>query len=385
MFLFYVKNLLFCPLSSNFASMKLHVFNPEHDIALAADLSQFTAPHAGRQLRADLGHIPALWAEKGDMVLVDDVSAALNSIRHLHAFVNDVCFVTFDDLRQMNNHDGQSLFSAISVWGWDRAIVRQLERCGFKEMLPSTSQLQQIRVISSRKWAAENLLGKLVSVDQQFLGKAQIITSISQLQSPHFSFQRVLKAPWSSSGRGVRYELNEEHRKRNELWAKNVINSQGCIMVEPFYNKIVDFGMEFEVAANGMVSYQGLSVFKTANGAYVGSIIASEKAKRKILGKYISDDTIDKVKNAICDITTDLFANKYQGPFGVDMMIVSDNGILKLHPCVELNLRRTMGHVALALPSDELQPQRLMRISYTDKYRLQIINTNENVINNMVL
>lgn len=30
---------------------KLHIFNPEHDIALASNLSNFTAPHAGRQLR----------------------------------------------------------------------------------------------------------------------------------------------------------------------------------------------------------------------------------------------------------------------------------------------------------------------------------------------
>ena len=42
--------------------MKLHIFNPEHDLALAANLSNFTAPHAGRQLRADLGFIPAIWA-----------------------------------------------------------------------------------------------------------------------------------------------------------------------------------------------------------------------------------------------------------------------------------------------------------------------------------
>ena len=52
--------------------MTLHIFNPEHDIALASGLSNFTAPHAGRQLRHDLGFLPALWAGEGDVVLVDD-------------------------------------------------------------------------------------------------------------------------------------------------------------------------------------------------------------------------------------------------------------------------------------------------------------------------
>ena len=54
----------------------LHIFNPEHDIALAANLSNFTAPHAGRQLRHDLGYLPAIWAAPGDYVLVADVEGA---------------------------------------------------------------------------------------------------------------------------------------------------------------------------------------------------------------------------------------------------------------------------------------------------------------------
>ena len=56
--------------------MTLHIFNPEHDIALAANLSNFTAPHAGRQLRHDLGFLPALWAAEGDSVLVENPARA---------------------------------------------------------------------------------------------------------------------------------------------------------------------------------------------------------------------------------------------------------------------------------------------------------------------
>ena len=63
--------------------MKLLVFNPEHDIALASNLANFTAPHAGRQLRADLGFLPALWAEEGDKVLVDHVESAEKAFRRV--------------------------------------------------------------------------------------------------------------------------------------------------------------------------------------------------------------------------------------------------------------------------------------------------------------
>jgi hypothetical protein len=30
-------------------------------------------------------------------------------------------------------------------------------------------------------------------------------------------------------------------------------------------------------------------------------------------------------------------------------MIVKKDGVVKLHPCVEINLRNTMGHIALLL------------------------------------
>ena len=68
----------------------LHIFNPEHDIALAANLKNFTAPHAGRQLRSDMGYLPALWAHEDDAILVGDkeyASRAFNQVNsrcHLH-------------------------------------------------------------------------------------------------------------------------------------------------------------------------------------------------------------------------------------------------------------------------------------------------------------
>ena len=46
-----------------------------------------------------------------------------------------------------------------------------------------------------------------------------------------------------------------------------------------------------------------------------------------------------------------------------------------------MNLRRTMGHVALALSPDEHGPQGLMRI-YTSsgKYKLRVSATNDNLL-----
>jgi hypothetical protein len=42
-------------------------------------------------------------------------------------------------------------------------------------------------------------------------------------------------------------------------------------------------------------------------------------------------------------------------------------------PCVEINLRRTMGHVAIAIsPQDRLQPSKLMTIEHDVNYQLKV-------------
>jgi hypothetical protein len=62
----------------------------------------------------------------------------------------------------------------------------------------------------------------------------------------------------------------------------------------------------------------------------------------------------------------------YEGPFGIDMMIVASNDGCLLHPCIEINLRRTMGHVALSLMPDDDELVRVMRIELNDHYKLKI-------------
>ena len=95
----------------------LHIFNPEHDIALASNLANFTAPHAGRQLRADLGFLPVLWAKEGDVVLVENVEHAQKASRRLRRCAG----VQFASVPPQE-------IDGIQVWGWDKALKAQLKR-----------------------------------------------------------------------------------------------------------------------------------------------------------------------------------------------------------------------------------------------------------------
>ena len=336
----------------------LHIFNPEHDIALASNLANFTAPHAGRQLRMDLGFLPAIWAKEGDYVLVDNVEHA-----------GKAC-------RRVTRQAGKSLFAdvspkdidGISVWGWDKALKAQLKRKGCDpSLLPSDAYLEHIRQLSHRRTSARLL--PLLQMERT-VGEAYECTKPEEVEALLQKYgQIVLKAPWSSSGRGVRFCENEKGEMRNEKWMRNVISRQGSIMVEPYYDKIKDFGMEFSADGQGHIRYEGLSLFHTVNGAYVGNILATERAKQEMLSRYIPDDFIGCIQEKITSL---LDLGDYAGPFGVDMMIVKSPSGFLLHPCVEINLRRTMGHVALSLTPDDDEIVKVMRIELTDHYKLKI-------------
>lgn len=350
--------------------MKLHIFNPEHDIALAANLSNFTAPHAGRALRKDLGFLPAIWADEGDAVLVDDVEDA----RWRWAECKKRNMLLFPEPQWVEPRDLRNLNpDFVEPWGWDLALRTQLLRYGINAgKMPRIDEIEEIRNLSHRSCAAE-ILRKLRSISGT-VGEASSCQTVDEIGEFVFHHHKVvLKAPWSSSGRGVRF-VKEGLDTTLQRWAERVVQMQGCIMVEPWYDKVEDFAMEFFSDGLGNVDYQGLSVFSTTHGAYTGNLLATEEDKLKWLSRYVPETVFQEVQKEICRQTAFLFRHRYAGPFGVDMMVVrgasTDNYLL--HPCVEMNVRRTMGHVALALSKHETGPQRVMRVALHERYELNI-------------
>ena len=343
----------------------LHIFNPEHDIALASDLSNFTAPRAGRKLRTDLAFLPAMWAAEGDAVLVDDAEQALDGYRRLLPDTSvHARFVTKEQLSHLG-------VQRVEPWGWDRALRAQLLRYGV-ETVPSEDYIAMVRQLSHRRTAAQ-LLPSL-RIDGT-VGEAVECCTLQQVEECQARWgQVVVKAPWSSSGRGVRFYDAARLMDNEELimnnWVRNVLKTQGSVMVEPFYEKVMDFGMEFTADASTGIHYEGLSLFHTVRGAYVGNIVATEAEKQQMLCHYLPEELLEQVRQLII---ANLRLADYCGPFGVDMMVVASDGDYLLHPCVEINLRRTMGHVALALPTGAENECRVMRIAYDgDSYNMSV-------------
>ena len=65
-----------------------------------------------------------------------------------------------------------------------------------------------------------------------------------------------------------------------------------------------------------------------------------------MMGQLFDAGTLRLLSQAVADGLTAM-CGSYRGPLGVDMMVVDVDGMRAVHPCVEVNVRRTMGMVAV--------------------------------------
>lgn len=315
--------------------MKVLVFNPENDLALADGSPGFTAPASARQMRQELYWLPTWWAGEDDVV--------------------------------WNGRDALCLQPGDEVepWGWSPALIHQLKKAGVKdEFLPSREQMDALRQLSSRKTAVQALASlRADGVGGEWLcGDSRVCTSMDEVLTcrslwPH----TLLKAPWSSSGKGLMPDSSPHFGS----WAANTLRGQGYVVAEQWLHRMVDFAMEFVCDGCGGVVYRGLSLFHTNDsGAYLGNWLASEEVKRGWIGQYVSLELLDDVCRWWM---RHLSTYSYKGPVGVDMMLCREG----LCPCVEINWRMTMGMVAVLLSEQGRTGKLLVHYVY-DRYAAEI-------------
>ena len=135
------------------------------------------------------------------------------------------------------------------------------------------------------------------------------------------------------------------------------------MVVEPLYNKVKDFALEFYADEDGSVRYEGLSLFHTEGATFRGNVIASEKEKRRQLSAFIPWEEVLPLIDHFRKVMSPAVRNIYTGPFGIDLMVVDEEGHYYVK-VAEMNLRKTMGWAAIikdrtdktpSISADEIQ------------------------------
>lgn len=326
---------------------RVHLFNPENDIALAHGARQFTAPKAAIALRNSGAALPIWYSNPGDRLLAYGLNAKWLDLMN-ERFGMDV---------DIFDHISSDSYQAMP-WGWSYASKREFSDEGFSpNKLPTDSQLDQWRQMSHRRTAAK--LRELVApcLDFEIAPAAIEISDINTL-TKHLASDPdcIIKAPWSSSGRGL---TDARCHKADEVIRRSqgVINKQGSVMVEHAYKRLADFAMLFE-CSKGECHFIGYSLFNTdSKGYYCGNILADDQTLLDAIGHFYPAEHIAALAVQLQKAVTQLIANSYSGPLGIDMLIAEmpDNRHL-LDATVELNLRMTMGFVAHSLSNRYIAP-----------------------------
>lgn len=316
---------------------EIYLFNPENDMALANFTPYYKAPSEIIRMANDLSVLPAWYAPEGSRIKVDSLSRV--SLWREQCPVSDFLPDVIWSAEWEN--------MPYKPWGWSPSLLYTLRKAGVNDgFLLSDMQMGIIRVLSGRQCCVK-ILESFSRMDG-LCGKAMVCNSMTQVKKYITSCERcVLKSPWSGSGRGIMYVSSKEWNDSAEGWVSRVLRVQGEIMVEPLYNKVCDFAMEFYADRNGSVSFVGYSLFDTdAHGNYKGNFLLSDGQIKKILSQYIPDEVFDNVCRTMKESLALLLNKDYCGFLGVDMMICLEDGRYLLHPCVEINLRMNMGVVS---------------------------------------
>ena len=312
--------------------MRLLLFNPETEYALASGASFYTPPARVERLRRECQLMPEAWAEKDDFILVDDPSV-LDSACNLVSWGDlDGLFKRFHDL-------------VVEPWGWNPALVRRLLDCGVPaSRMPDTATMNLIRNLAHRRTTVRlnSLWNEVVSSSVRVDIPVELTSLDECMEFYNANPGCWMKAPWSSSGRGVINTGADMTSDLVEQWCRGILRRQGSVMGESGADRLADFATEWRIK-NGEAGFLGLSSFSTSRrGKYISNDLVSQtemKSRFDDISSIVIEDVISLQKDILQDVL-----EGYEGLCGVDMLIESSG---RIRPFVELNLRRTMGMLNL--------------------------------------
>ena len=341
------------------------MFNPSSDFALACGNGHYIPPKGVRMMEDGLAVLPLWWAEEDDCILMSDDTVRLvdsDTIGMLWRVLG--AGGTDDDMKRiwecmhvLDSDDDRIASLSPCPWGWNLPVFNRFAGVGVNaQLMPDRERLSECRQLSSRSFAC-SYIGELFcdsrfdEVGDLLVGQGMRMISLDDVNRMNGSCPDspvIFKTPWSSSGKGVwRADVGYPYDMRR---VRNAVEQFGGLLVDDFYDdKLIDFALEFSVGDD--VSFLGYSVFETSEGGKYGyNLVESQESLRsRVLSTGISEYLLDLVELYSVESLRKRLCGHYRGVVGIDMLVCRHDGKVKLHPCVEINLRNNMGVLSICV------------------------------------
>ena len=333
---------------------RLWVFNPGHEEALRIPSHlRYTPAKEVRQMRHDLAPLLLLLAHEGDYIYRP--ASPLGSPAELL------------DCRgqSVSPHPLRGSTLQLQLWGIEPHIIHELMTAPVLQgidLVPPPISTDYLRMAHRR--SCEGLLRYLIkeggypeALLPRWVEQGEDLSETKRLlrealrgvaQGYGSPTEVMVKRPFSSSGRGV-LPFPRCYRERHlEALAGSCLRL-GAVSIEPLWQVIENWALEYVRDGEGRVSFVAFSLFETiASGrAYAGNILQSQESLRARLIQHIGSEALPQLI-ALHEtyLSEALAVSQYEGYIGIDLFLYEDEGQIKLHPAVEINLRTTMGLLA---------------------------------------
>jgi len=226
-------------------------------------------------------------------------------------------------------------------WGWDRRVRDWAASSGFKIDIP---RLEVITRANSREFSdhCEH------EFDCGLAGQA-ICRSLPEVQAATQSLTRwIIKGNLGAAGR-ERLAGSGPLNDQSAAWVSRRLGRDGVILIEPFLDAIEEAGIQWEIprVPDSPKLLGVVPLLSDERGQYHGSIVTPDN--------QIPDHWQPAVE--VTRLAADrIQALGYFGPLGIDAMRYRDAaGEIRLRPLQDINVRWTMGRLALGW-RDQIPP-----------------------------
>ena len=337
----------------------IHSFNPGHETAVL-NASKHYQPAANQlKMQRELAFLPAWYAQPDDFICIETPFDEVfqNEVRSFNEVAKPLLINELEENRtQLSNQ-------VVELWGLSPASIHRFEQ--LSEHYQLHWQIPEWKDVFRRlgsRFAAHDVLAHLIrkipAIDKSLLPDWLVtIEEIETYLERHLE-KSLLKSPYSSSGRGLLWLSPGKLPRSEQQIISGILKKQSHVSIEKALDKQLDFSLHFVIDPKRQTQFTGYSVFQTnEKGAYKKSLLADQETLEKQITTYIPIDLLLQVKSELRDEIQTFYAPHYTGNIGVDMLIYRSDKRYGLDPCVEINMRKSMGFLAIMLHNQYIHPQ----------------------------
>ena len=335
----------------------IHYFNPGNETAILNGSKYYQPANNQLKMQEELAFLPAWYAHSNDFILVKN-NHPIDFLQKLNQLKPIAQAITLSDFIHKNEKlNGKE----VCLWGIAPNVIYLFEKINqeYNLHIQIPEWKTELKELSSRHssfFILRELIRVIPKIEPDILPAFFYLIEDLEKQVISSQHKSVVKSPYSSSGRGLSWLPPKALAQSEKQIISGMLKKQKSVSLEKALDKILDFSAHFEISKAKTAHFIGYSLFETnKKGAYEKSLIFSQKEIEEKICSFVDEDLIFDTINKLKTLLQEKYSRFYSGNIGVDMMIYQSENTYKLHPCVEINMRKSMGYLTLQLQKNHIQ------------------------------